>query len=279
MKKEDLDFLRALQSRLREADKDPAMNDGQANPRFWAIKDAVLVPDEEGESYIYDSQNTEMYPLDVFCQIVDEEVRDTEDSRIIGIWQNVDKRDDEAVSEFANAMLDKTTDPVGMREDYRLVENTFFLTKKAAEKHIAANSHHYRKPHTYAMTAWRSPEFERFMELFKKMDLSDLKVEREEFNKLRPYSNYAEFEKGSLQHGPTIYARVGDNPEKVVMLPTGMVDDVLCFNIFQQTIKTTTLKFKELLYGIGSVSFTWHDGTPCGTTVRGGNYESRTIND
>jgi len=177
MKKEDLNFLRDLQSRLKEADKDLAMNDGQANPRFWAIKEAVLVPDEDGEPYIHDVNESEIHSLETFCQIVDEEVRDTEDSRIIGMWQSIDRKDGEAVSEFANSMLDKVTDPVGMREDYQLVENTFFLTKDEARKHIAGNVHHYRKPYTYAMTAWRSPEFERFMELFKKMDLSDLKVE------------------------------------------------------------------------------------------------------
>lgn len=65
-------------------------------------------------------------------------------------------------------------------QDYRIVpyktvtknyENTMFLTQKAAEDHLKANSYHYSADaHTYAMTAWRSPEVMKLWSILRKVD-------------------------------------------------------------------------------------------------------------
>jgi len=51
-----------------------------------------------------------------------------------------------------------------------IVEDTFFLTKKSCQKHIEQNHYHYKNPHTYAMTAWRNPEYERLLNIIKETD-------------------------------------------------------------------------------------------------------------
>lgn len=181
MKHDDILFLQGLQKKLNEADNVDSMNDSQANPRFWVIKDAVLVEDEDGKPYIFNHTEATAYTLEEFCQMVNDEVHDFDNARITDRWNAVDKNDAEEVSSFVNNIcykewdgFDWVTDVIRYREDWKICENTFFLTKEAAERHIKVNHYHYRKPHTYAMTAWRSPEFERFMELFKHADLSNL---------------------------------------------------------------------------------------------------------
>lgn len=63
----------------------------------------------------------------------------------------------------------------GYTEDYNsIVPNTLFLTKRACQDHIDKNDYHYDHPHTYAMTAWRSPEFEKFIKLFKSANLDKI---------------------------------------------------------------------------------------------------------
>ena len=43
-----------------------------------------------------------------------------------------------------------------------------FLTRRACERHIAANRHHYEDPKVYTDYAWRNPEFERLLEIVEK---------------------------------------------------------------------------------------------------------------
>lgn len=51
-----------------------------------------------------------------------------------------------------------------------------FLTNRSCKEHIRANHYHYNADaHSYAMTAWRSPEVER---LFKILDVIDWKTMR-----------------------------------------------------------------------------------------------------
>ncbi len=58
--------------------------------------------------------------------------------------------------------------------------NTFFVTLRAAEEHLAANHYHYDpEARPYAMTAWRSPEVERLFEILQEVDFSSLPAERE----------------------------------------------------------------------------------------------------
>ena len=57
----------------------------------------------------------------------------------------------------------------------KIIPNTLFLTKKAAKEHMKANHYHYNDTvHTYAMTAWRSPEVENLFRIIENLDLEEL---------------------------------------------------------------------------------------------------------
>lgn len=53
--------------------------------------------------------------------------------------------------------------------------NTMFLTEKAAATHLRQNDYHYdATAHTYAMTAWRSPEVEKLIKILQTVDFSNI---------------------------------------------------------------------------------------------------------
>lgn len=52
----------------------------------------------------------------------------------------------------------------------RNAPNTMFLTLRECKEHIQANDYHYRNPHPYAMTAWRSPQVEKLIEILQTAD-------------------------------------------------------------------------------------------------------------
>jgi hypothetical protein len=55
----------------------------------------------------------------------------------------------------------------------KIYEDTMFLTQKAAEEHLRGNSHHYSEDaHTYAMTAWRSPDVDKLWKILQTVDFS-----------------------------------------------------------------------------------------------------------
>lgn len=65
------------------------------------------------------------------------------------------------------------------REEEFIAPNTMFLTNRAAKKHIEENDYHYHKDaHSYAMTAWRSPEVEQLWAILDKINWQELKEEK-----------------------------------------------------------------------------------------------------
>ena len=170
MKQQEIQFLQQLQAKLNAADNDQKMNDCQANPRFWVVLDPKLVPTDEGngEPYILNGEDAQPLTLEEFVDLIDDNVRYNKDAELLKSWNNTDKKSISSVVAFASFTFGWCDAHVAnFEEQDAIVENTFFLTKEAAEKHIQLNRHHYRNPRTYAMTAWRSPEFERFFNLFK----------------------------------------------------------------------------------------------------------------
>lgn len=180
MRQEDIQFLQNLQAKLNAADNNQEMNDCQANPRFWVILESRLVPaDEEhgGEPYILDGECAQPLTLEEFVDTIDYDMkRARDDDELLRSWDDTDKKSISSVLTFVKVQLGwHDTQVTYLGELDAIAENTFFLTKEAAEKHIQLNRHHYRNPRTYAMTAWRSPEFERFFNLFKQFDFTQLK--------------------------------------------------------------------------------------------------------
>lgn len=64
--------------------------------------------------------------------------------------------------------------------EHTIQRNTFFLTLRECKEHIQRNHYHYNKTvHSYAMTAWRSPQVEKLYEILENVDFSKLMKEGE----------------------------------------------------------------------------------------------------
>jgi len=128
---EDLDFLRDLQFELNAQD-----TCGNRDPRFWTVIDSIHEPTW--------SENAEYY------LIVDDEGEE-----VGRVNYEIDAGD---------------LDCVPMHERRAVVEDTLFLTLRECREHIERNRHHYKRPCTYAQTAWRSPQFERLVNILQQVD-------------------------------------------------------------------------------------------------------------
>ena len=52
--------------------------------------------------------------------------------------------------------------------------DTMFLTNREAKEHLKSNHYHYTsKAHTYAMTAWRSPQVEKLIHILQTADFEE----------------------------------------------------------------------------------------------------------
>lgn len=177
MKKEDIEFLKELQHELNTQE-----TDGQAAPRFWGIEEdhSVMTYEGEGDPCFVDEERS--YTMEEFKELVEEVVEESresvsEDSDVISEWNDIDKKDPQELLDFARTLGMTYVSLIWVCNEYRISQETgCFLTKRAAKRHLKANHYHYRNGHTYAMTAWRNPEFERVLNILQTMDLNDIKV-------------------------------------------------------------------------------------------------------
>ena len=185
--KEKIEWLAALGERMREQE-----TDCQAAPRFWVVRHEVREYGysegyEEGIELEFDSRH---YPV----------------SRQKEFFEDVAKTGSEIAAEYRDKIIDSgnlfsndelrdiigelswdhfSCGVIGYCDRYKIAPNTLFLTKEACKTHIAKNDYHYNKPHTYAMTAWRSPEVEKLFSIIEDKQLwnkllSVLKEDNEE---------------------------------------------------------------------------------------------------
>lgn len=179
MKKEDIDFLRELQHELNTQE-----HDEQASPRFWGIIEDVEYPASEDcydNAYIYDNADCEVRSYEQIVDWVDDIISD-EHPELKDEW-NEDVKENyelEDLCEWIKDNLDWDVEVVYSRNYEKLSEETgCFLTKKAAKRHLELNHYHYKNGKTYAMTAWRNPEFERVLNILQTMNVDDIKVTEE----------------------------------------------------------------------------------------------------
>lgn len=68
------------------------------------------------------------------------------------------------------------------RNEHHIYPDTMFLTNRSCKRHIELNHYHYDSDvHSYAMTAWRSPEVEKLWDILQKVDW--LKMREEVYGK------------------------------------------------------------------------------------------------
>lgn len=178
MKKEDIEFLKELQQALLEGD-----HDHQASPRYWTIKDYRKVHgnseyDNCETVYVYNNGDVvEFDTVDDLKESLRDDIEGYEADELSldeleQLLDNPDTAFDE-LWEFATLHMPNKEyyQEFEMKEEGFLVPNTMFLTKEEAQKHLERNHYHYTsKAHTYAMTAWRSPQVERLMGILENTD-------------------------------------------------------------------------------------------------------------
>lgn len=185
---DDIVFLHDLQHELNT--QDTMCN---ADPRFWVIKESVGIPatedDYDERHLVYKGEAVET--LEELCDIINDmpnyysacmvdhaltlyEVLPGEDEEYVGTWKRMD-------SLFDYLDLD---DPEGPWAEFsfaytkngsHIVPDTLFLTHRECEDHLRKYGYNYGKDaHAYAMTAVRSPQFERLIKLLQRVDFDAL---------------------------------------------------------------------------------------------------------
>lgn len=176
MNKEDIEFLKDLQREIKTQD-----DDCQADPRFWVVGETKrqwgISPDfAEGSALIDgDEGGAVAESIEEAIKYIQENNEDYFDNK----FSDEDFEYIFDIDELVTLLELKGFDTYSCnyyRDEHTVVEDTFFLTKRACKQHIKLNDYHYNKPHTYAMTAWRSPEYERFIAIFKSMNLDEIEV-------------------------------------------------------------------------------------------------------
>ena len=177
---EEILFLKNLQHEMNTQDCV-----GQANPRYWVIRDYAKVYGKDLSSAdgisIYDSNRCHSI-IEVEYQFfrVDEVIK-----AILQAFS--DGEYDLAEEEIENIKLaydmNSLVEYLEEIESYEFtiseyqdiaVDKGMFLTHEAAVEHLRQNSHHYAEnAHTYAHTAWRSQE-EPLWEIMQKVDFDRL---------------------------------------------------------------------------------------------------------
>lgn len=182
MEKDYKEFLINLQKELKEQE-----TDGQASPRFWAVRERVKiygmesgyedgceVCDPDGAEIIAENEEE-------FCEYMnnyDESLNTFCENGYITFKEEDGDEDicfdlQEAVEKF-NEIKGKELYLINYREEYKVKENTMFLTKQECKEHIEANSYHYNEPRTYAMTAWRSPQVAKLLEILENVNWEEV---------------------------------------------------------------------------------------------------------
>ena len=174
---------------------------GQAAPRFWVI--ATNKHQELGTEYNFDGIN--LYSSDaaeVVCEgdmssiieyIYEHYQDDLENITFIdrGNFYQVEFGEDENREKdsifCSEELLDFLKEHGIITDDYELVyyrnvhriyPDTMFLTNRSCKEHIKKNYYHYNEDaHSYAMTAWRSPEVKRLFDILDKINWKEIKEE------------------------------------------------------------------------------------------------------
>lgn len=192
---EELNFLKELQKEMNTQD-----TVSQADPRFWVV--ATDKHEELGTEECFDV-------VRLYCSDDCETVCDGDMSSIIkyikeNYYDELNKENitfedkdtfyhiqfgkDENCDEYcvydSNDLLRFLKNHNIIADSYELVyyqhihyiyPNTMFLTNRSCKEHIKTNYYHYNEDaHSYAMTAWRSPEVSKLFKILQEVDWDNI---------------------------------------------------------------------------------------------------------
>ena len=148
MTDEQRQFLKDLQHELNTQD-----TVCQADPRFWVVTQDVTMrcTEDDGPDY--------------YMMSVD------------GEWEDairVETKDYDIARDIADSIDKYAVELSPVRVERRIASDTMFLTLRECEEHIKRNHYHYNNPLPYAITAWRSPQVERLIEILQTVDWDDV---------------------------------------------------------------------------------------------------------
>lgn len=166
---EDIQFLKALQAELNSQD-----TDYQAAPRFWVVGDYrwIECSTDNAERYsVYLPNDGEAYEINCFLEeILDRDELEEEAKEALS-----EISCEQSAFEWIQEHYDEDASLHPERKEHCIKENTMFLTKAEAKRHIELNHYHYTKEaHTYAMTARRAPTVERLFKILSEFDFDRL---------------------------------------------------------------------------------------------------------
>lgn len=171
LSQEDIKFLKELQHKLKTQE-----TDYQAAPRFWGVMETKRVYGIDME-YDYTGKMLRCTDLQEF-NFHENELANAKEYLVENDYcteeniSHINLMDD--LEEYMYDILNLESEWVYYRDEDILSEQTgCFLTKEACKKHIELNHYHYSKPRTYAMTAWRNPEFERLMKIIEDIQFEE----------------------------------------------------------------------------------------------------------
>src|SRR5690625_3576589 len=177
---EMIKFMKSLQAQMKwEEEHD---NDCQASPRFWVLRDKRTVPTHENYedriSYYFNNGDvTEFETVEELQEFLKEYHSDSFDEEDQRYYLCSDEITFGELWEYITFELngDGYFKEVPVKDEWYIVENTLFLTKKEAKEYIRRYGYNHTKHvHTYAMTAIRSPQVEQLFHMLHNFDWSML---------------------------------------------------------------------------------------------------------
>ncbi|MDY0210220.1 MAG: hypothetical protein RBQ91_02270 [Acholeplasma sp.] len=193
MTKEQIDFLVALQNEMNTQD-----TNCQADPRFWVVAQyewQTTMAGCEEETHYYDSNSAYTYKsFEALIEgIIEEYSTHFEDED----GESVSYTEIKEYYDLPDEIKDNITE-IPVAKVHVIKENTFFLTQRECKEHITRNKHHYNDSvHTYAMTAWRSPQVEKLYKILQEVDFSKLALSNK-YEELR--SDVKKYSKKSIEY-------------------------------------------------------------------------------
>lgn len=171
MQKRNIDFLIDLQHEMLTQD-----TVCQANPRFWVVQEkrryyGIEEGFEDGTVVAWDGETVAENLKELYEYLEESEedldIEYCEEHIIINADESECFYNIEDLVDYMRKDLNYNDglDLVKYRDEYVIVSDTMFLTKRECEEHIRKNHYHYREPHSYAMTAWRSPQVEKLFDV------------------------------------------------------------------------------------------------------------------
>ncbi|MBO4531444.1 MAG: hypothetical protein J5767_12505 [Paludibacteraceae bacterium] len=185
MKNEDLDFLINLQKELLEQNEKYHLC--QADPIYVGIMDYwfEVKPEDYAEEMHVMCFGESEYNMDEFIQYLfeDYDLKDTNTPKdeIIDSFKDCSTTDDlrEVIDEYFSDIDSSDYDIVYVSKAGHLAPNCCFITWADAVEHLKYNKHHYSADaHPYTMTAFRSPQLEKLLEIVKTTEWEMIKTKQ-----------------------------------------------------------------------------------------------------